>query len=187
MIVNTVVYYVLLASAFLIYGIGTENLISSHNDYGSLLLTYVKSLITSTATVSVSYLIANALLAPAHLSELYPLVTIFVFVIFSAVIEVFIGIGLQNSITEFGVPFLCVLLAMNEATSIGYAIVIVAATETAYYVLIGIVDALRNWFDIFAPVIGLRVFSLLLISLSIIVLALSAFNVSWLSLLEVAQ
>lgn len=187
MIINTVVYYVFFASVFLMYGIGLENLISSHNDYGSIMLTYIKSLITSVATVSVSYLVVNALLAPAHLTELYPLVTIFVFVIFSAVIEVFIGIGLQNSTTEFGMPFLCVLIAMNEAMTIGYAIIIVLACESVFYVLMGILSALRNRFDMDSPVIGLRVFCLLLVSMGIIVIALSSFDVSWLSLLEVSK
>ena len=184
---SSVVYYVLSASVFLLYGVGLCNLISSQEHYGSLMLTCVKSLITSTATVSVSYLIVNSLLAPAQLSELYPLVTVTVFVIFSAVIEVFIGIGLQNSITEFGVPLLCVLLALNEATSIGYAIIISMACIMAFYVLFGIQLAMRNRFAMFAPSLGLRVYSLILISFAIILIALSAFNVSWFRYMEASQ
>ena len=179
MILTTVVYYVLSSSVFLLYGIGLNNLISSNSSYGSLMLTGVKSLMSATATAAVSYLIVNALLAPAQLSELFPLVAVFVFVTFSAVIEVFIGIGLQNSITEFGVPLLCVLLALNEASSIGYAIIIVTACICAFYVLYGIVFSLRNRFDMFASAQGLRIYCMLLVSLAVILIALSAFNVSW--------
>jgi hypothetical protein len=38
-----------------------------------------------------------------------------------------------------------------------------------------------------SPVIGLRIFCLLLVSMGIIVIALSSFDVSWLSLLEVSK
>ncbi len=187
MIVSTILYYVLSASVFLLYGVGLSNLVSQSDNYGSFMLTCIKALITSTTTVLVSYLIVNALLAPVHLSELYPLVTVIVFVIFSAVIEVFIGIGLQNSITEFGVPLLCVLLALNEARSIGYAFIIVSACVMAFYVLFGIQLAMRNRFSMFAPSLGLRVYSLILISFAIVLIALSAFNVSWIRYLEAAQ
>ncbi|MBQ6779652.1 MAG: hypothetical protein IJP62_00280 [Treponema sp.] len=179
MIFNALVYYVFSASVFLMYGISLNNLVSSNSNYGSLMLTGVKSLITSTMTIALSYVIANLLLAPAHLAELFPFVTVFVFIMFSAIIEVFIGIGLQNSITEFGMPLLCVLIAINESSSIGYAIVIAIACITAFYVLFGIVYALRNRFDMFSPAMGLRVYCLLFVSLAIILIALRAFNVSW--------
>lgn len=176
-----VIYYVLSASAFLLYGIGLHNLLAANSSYGSLVLTGTKSLITVTMTVSVSYVIVGTVLAPAQLSELFPLVAVLVFVLFSAVIEVFVGIGLQTSMTEFGVPLLCVLLALNEASSIGAAVIVAISCVAAFYLLCGIMFALRSRFSLFAPAPGLRVYCLLLVSLAVILIALSAFNVSWLT------
>lgn len=187
MIFTTIVYYVLSASVFLLYGVGLNNLISSNSNYGSLILTGTKSLITVTMTTTVAYLIVNALLAPVQLSELFPLVAVIVFVLFSAVVEVFVGIGLQNSITEYGVPLLCVLLALNEGTSLGFAIIIAISCIVAFYVLFGIVFSFRNRFDMYAPALGLRVYCLLLVSLAVVLIALCAFNVSWFMQLGAAQ
>lgn len=188
MIFATIVYYAFSASAFLLYGIGLHNLISAGSGgYGNLVLTGTKSLITVATTTTVSYLIVNALFVPVRLAELYPLVAVIVFVLFSAVIEVFVTIGLQNSATEFGVPLLCVLLALNEASSVGVAVIIAVSCVAAFYLLCGIVFALRNRFSLFAPVQGLRVYCLLLVSLAVILIALGAFNVSWLMQLEVGR
>ena len=187
MIFSALTYYVLSASVFLMYGISLNNLVSSNSNYGSLMLTGVKSLITATMTISISYMISNHLLAPANLAELYPFVTVLVFIMFSAIIEVFIGIGIQNSITEFGMPLLCVMLAVNESDSIGYAIVIAVSCIAAFYVLFGIVYAMRNRFDMFSPSMGLRVYCLLFVSLAVILIALGAFNVSWFANVRGAQ
>ena len=68
--------------------------------------------------------------------------------------------------------------------SLVQTVMIVCACVTAFYLLVAIVYSLRMRFDSFAPKRGVAVYTMLLASLAVIVIALCAWNVSWLSLLR---
>ena len=184
MILSTAFYYVIYSSAFLLYGIGINRLLVLRENFSSLMLTFVKTLLTASSAAAISYLMVQRLLVPAGLSELYPFVVVLVYASISIIIEFFLSIGVGNSVTELTIPLLSLILALNESTGLIQAELAVCACICAFYVLVGIIYAIRLRFTTFAPKSGFWVYVLLLVSLAVIVIALRAWDVSWLTLLK---
>ena len=186
MILNTIFYYVMYCSVFLLYGVGLNRLLALRESMSSLVLMCIKTLLSATATAALSYLVAGAILVPVHLDELYPFVIVLIYACISVIIEVFVSIGANESVTELTIPLLTLILALAEGATLVQTVIIVCACVIAFYLLVAIVSSLRMRFDSFAPKSGFAVYTMLLISLAVITIALCAWNVSWLTLLKKA-
>lgn len=182
--INSVLYYILYSSVFLVYGLGLSRLITLHEKLGSLFLTCVKTLITAICTVSLAYLIIRYLLVPFNLTELYPFVVVIIYVCISIVIEVFASIGISDSVTELTIPLTSIILAVNEQSSLAKILIVVSSCIAAFYILELVIYSLRIRFESFAARAGIGVYTLLLVSLAVIVIALCSWNISWLTLLK---
>lgn len=183
MILPTICQYLMYSSVFLLYGLGLNRLVSLRERFPSLLLACVKTLIAAVSTAALSYLVVQRLLVPLRLGELYPFVIVLVYACISIVTEVFISVGMSDSVTELTVPLLSLVLALSEGTGMVQTVVIVCVCVTGFYLLAAVVCALRMRFDSFAPENGSAIYVLLLVSLAVITVALCSWNVSWLSLL----
>ena len=182
--ISSVLYYILYSSVFLVYGLGLSRLITLHESIGSLFLTCVKTLITAACTVSLAYLIIRYLLVPVGLSELYPFIIVIVYVCISIIIEVFASIGIADSVTELAVPLISIILAVNEQPTLARILIVVTACISAFYLLELVIYSLRMRFEIFASRAGIGIYTLLLVSLAVIVIALCSWNISWLTLIN---
>lgn len=186
MILRTIFYYVMYSSVFLLYGVGLSRLVLIRESFSTLLLTCIKTLLTTSASAALAYLIIRKLLVPMGLSELYPFAVVLIYLLISIFIEVFFSIGIGESMTELAIPLLILMLVLNESISLVQTVLAASICNTAFYVLVAIISTLRMRFDSFAPKRGLSVYTFLLISLAAVIIALCAWNVSWLTLLHQA-
>lgn len=179
----TIVYYIASSSAILFYGIGISRTITLKDDTSQLVLSCIKALSTASATTAVGYLVVNWLLVPVQLAELYPFVLVFVFLIFSLLIEIFIGVGIKKSPAEFSITLLSSILALNEGLSIGQAVVISCSCIISFYLMIVIFYSIRDRVGFYTDTIGIKIYPVLILSLSAVILAIYGWNISWFNLI----
>jgi len=182
MIFQTIIYYLVGASAVLFYGIGLNKSISHSDSFSSSALTCLKSLFSASSSTAVSYLLINWLLIPAQLTELYPFIAALVFILFTTLIEIFISVGVRQSPFEFSIPLLSVFLGLNEGISLGYAVIISCISIISFYSVVIIFYSVRQRVSFYNSEHGLKMYCVLLLCLAIVILAISGFNVSWLNL-----
>src|SRR5574344_2025545 len=94
-------YYTLYTSAVLIYGIGINRATIISEKTEDFLLFFIKMLLTVISSVVLTYIIDLYLLIPAHLTELFPFISVLVFSAISVFIESIIRITSKTSAAEF--------------------------------------------------------------------------------------
>ncbi len=182
MILGTILYYLATSSAVLFYGIGINRTISIKDTFSDSLISCFKALMTGASTAALTYLITMWLLVPVHLAEIYPVLAIVLFLIFTTLSEIFIGIGLSNTPTEFTIPLLSVFLGVNEGLSIGIAVIITCTCIISYYLLVIIFHSVKERISFYTAGSGLKTYCVLLICLAAAVIAIFGCGNSWLSL-----
>lgn len=180
MILGTILYYIASASAVLFYGIGINRTISIKDNFSDSVVSCFKALLTGAAVAAVSYLVTMWLLVPVHLTEIFPLLTIVIFLIFTTLSEIFIGIGLSNSPTEFTIPLLSVFLGINEGSSIGFAVIITCTCIISFYLLVIVFHVVNERIRFYTTDAGLKTYAVLLLCLAAAIIAISGCNSSWL-------
>ncbi len=181
MILGTILYYIASSSAILFYGIGINRTISINDNFYDSLLSCFKALVTGASVTAVSYLVSMWILIPVHLAEIYPLLTVVIFLIFTTLSEIFIGIGLGSAQTEFTIPLLSIFLGINEGTSIGFAVIITCTCIISFYLLVIVFHVVKERISFYASDSGLKKYAVLLICLAAIVIAICGCNTSWLA------
>ncbi len=178
---NTIFYYICTSSIILIYGVGLNRLLTLKNTVNSIALSCVKALCTSSVTVLITTLLVNSLLAEAQLTELYPFIAIIIFIVIGTLVEIFVSIGVSQSLTEFALPMLTVLVAVSEGLSPTHSIIICFSCIAAFYIFLIFIASIRRRIMLCVPDGGIKEYTLMLISLGIVVIASCAWNVSWLN------
>ena len=176
---SAVIYYLLSASAVLFYGIGINKSISHVDSFSSSLLTCIKSLFSAGSTAAVSYLLVNWLLVPIQLAELFPFVATLLFIFFSTLVEIFVGIGVRQSPIDFSIPLLSVFLGLNEGIGIASAVIVSCVSIISFYSVVIIFQCVRERISFFTVEKGLKSYCVLLLCLAVVITALCGFNVSW--------
>lgn len=169
------------SSAVLVYGIGINRATVVCEKSDHLVVFFVKMLITVSSSAALVYVTVEHLLLPADLTELYPFATVLIFSAISVLIEAIIRITARTSAAEFAVSLLCIILAVNESTSIVECIFIACLCTISFYALVPILYAIKKRIEIAHPEGDFRNSSLILISLAIIMIALVAWSGSWLN------
>lgn len=182
MILSTILYYLASSSAVLFYGIGINRTISINDDLSESLISCFKSLTTGISTAALSYLIVIWLLVPADLSELAPLVAILFFIIFTSLSEIFIGIGISKTPTEFSITLLSIFLGLNEGISLGYSVLITSVCIISFYFLVIIFHSVTERINFYTNRNSLKIYAILLLCLACAIIAICGSNSSWLIL-----
>ena len=180
--IATLAYYIISASAVLFYGIGINKSISYRTAFSSALLACIKALLSASATTAVSYLLLSWLLVPVHLCELFPFIATLVFILFTSLIEIFVGIGVRQSPAEFSIPLLAVFLGLNEGIGIGYAVVISCVSILSFYCMVVLFHCVRERVSFYSTESGIKTYCVLFLCLAIIMTAICGFNISWFNL-----
>lgn len=178
----TMMYYLISASAVLFYGIGLNKSISYSDSFSSSALTCFKSLFAASSTTAVSYMLVNWLLIPAQLAELFPFLATLVFILFSTLTEIFIGVGVRQSPVDFSIPLLSVFLALSEGCSLGLAVMISCMSIISFYCMILVFHCVRQRIGFYTTQGGLKTYCVLLLCLAVVMIAIDGFNVSWFNL-----
>lgn len=181
---SSIMYYTFFASALIIYGISLNRLLTLSAPIPVIVQSFLKTLISSAATTSLTYVLSMSFLVNYSLAEMYPFFAVLIYIAVSGLIELCVSIGIKNSIIEFSLPMLTTLLSINEAHSFPHALIICVSCICSFYLLFIILAALKSRFTIFAPATGLKVYILLMFSLGVITVAVFAWQNSWIVLLR---
>lgn len=179
--ITVLFYYLFPASAILLYGIGMNRVIVMSGNLSGSFISSVKSLFSVTGSVVLSYLFIQYILVPVQLQELYPLVCVLIFIAVSVLCEVIVRITTGQSAAEFTISLLCILLALNESTSLVESICIALTCIISFYLFTYVVYTIRKRVERSNPSADFKSSSLLFLSLAAIMIALAAWNVSWLN------
>lgn len=181
MLLSGILYYLFFSSSVLMYGIGLKKIIISSNQNEHNLLFYIKSLITVTLSSFLSWLFIKYLLIPANMIELFPLICLFIVIIIGVFCETLIRLTAHISAAEFSISFLCVLLSVNESTTMLQSVVYSSLCLTSCYFFIPLIMVIRKRISYAEPHKNFSHGSLIFISLAIILLVFVSFDISWLS------
>ena len=166
-------YYVFFASAVFAYGIGMNRAFMISEHPRKLFNGALKMFISVSSSTAIGYLVAGNVLLPVHMTELYPLVAVLIFSSISIFIESVVRITTKKSASEYTVSILSVLLGISEGTSVLEAVLISCFSIFAFLISIFVLYVIRKKFS--------NKIGLVLISISVILLALHFVNVSWFS------
>lgn len=171
---------VFLASAVCLYGVGINRAVVLSSGRRGTVLSLVKSLLVSAATVSLTFLLTRSLLVPAGLQELFPMLCVLVFCLIAVFFEGIIRLTAKTSAAELSVSFLSSLLAVNESVSLAESVLFSISCLLSFYLLVPVLHAVRRRNEAAVPVSVMRN-SLVLFSLAALILCLLVFDVSWLT------
>ncbi len=175
-------YYVFFSSALLVYGVGLNRSVVVSSNIKHLVLDCVKMLIEVSSVACLTYLTSSAFLIRIGLIEIYPFISVLFFVVISGFIESIVRITANVSMTEYAVPLLCIILAVNESVSLGECVVNACYCVFSYYICIPFLYAIRKNIERSRPFSGLKNLSLLFMGIAIILLIIMAGDVSILNL-----
>ncbi len=175
-------YYLFIGSAVFLYGIGINDSIIMCDSIHKLYLSIVKILFTILCTTMLGWLLTTKLLVPLRLTELYPLVTLLIFIVISILLESLVRITSSRVTSEFNLSFPIVLLAINEGISFSEVIVISTAAFFSFVILLPILYSIKKRINIVGnlEIHGNRR-SLVMVSLAILSIVLVICNISWLN------
>lgn len=141
---NAFFYYVCFASAILIYGIGINKTADVTSLKGKDIVYFAKIIITILISSILSWLVADKLLVPLKLAELYPFTSLLVYIFISMLLEMITRYFTKKSSTEFVLSYLTVVLSVSESTAFVNTIVICVSTIVAMLLFTPFVVAFRK-------------------------------------------
>ena len=179
--ISTLCHYFIYSSIILVYGIGINKATVLSEKPENIFIEGIKMLLSVVSSASLAYLVDLYLLLPVGLNDIYPFAAVLIYSIISVIIESFVRITARRNAAGFGVSVLCILLSVSESTTLSECVLIACYCVLSFYILVPILYAIRKRIEISRPLEELENSSLLYISISIIMLILVAWNVSWLN------
>jgi electron transport complex protein RnfA len=183
---SSIGYYFLFSSIVLVHGICLDRVIFNSENVSELPIFFVKNAVCTCGASILTALLVQAVFAPIGLVALMPLAALFIFATISVFCESLIRITAKRSVSEFTVPFLCVLFSLSETSSPAGAVLWSFCAILTYYLLITVFYVMRKRLETSNPPAFFANGSLLLLSVAVIMLITLSFAGSWL-LSEVAR
>ena len=168
-----VFYYLFFTSVVFVYGVGINRALTISEHPRKLFNGALKMFISVSSSTAISYMVASRVLLPVHLTEAYPVVAVLVFSTISIFIESVVRITTKKSAAEYTVSILSVLLGIAEGSSVLEAVMVSCLCVFSFLLSIFVLYVIRKKFS--------NRTALVLISVSVILLALHFVNVSWFS------
>lgn len=178
--VKTFFYYVCFASSILIYGIGINKTAEIDSLKNKDIVYFAKVITTIFVSSILAWLVADKLLVPLRLAELYPFTSLMIYICVSLIFELITRYFTKKSSTEFVLSYLTVVLSVSESTSLINTIVICFSTMVAMLIFIPFVYSFRkrNLKNIEQPEVYM---SRLFIFIAIIILMISSWDIMWIN------
>lgn len=180
--INLVLYYLTAGSVILYYGTGFNRIITLKKNPISFLISFLKALIITISTSVLNYFICSLILIPLRILDIFPFVTALFFVIISFSLHSVIKTGSFDLGEDYVVPFMIVLISLNEGFSLLSVILISTASTLSFYLLLLLIFSIRRRFRLYQSEKGFKPYFIMLISLAVIFTALYCANASWLML-----
>lgn len=180
--ISTAAYYVFIASAVLVYGIGLNTVALTLDSMRIVCISLAKILFAVLTSSVFIWLITKYILSPLSIGELYPLFSLIILFLIFLLIDFVIKIKNKGKEFEFSVSFLILILTVNECISLTDLIIAVISCSASFLVLLYLIRAVRNRLNIAeSSAMNKNLKTLLLLSIAILIAVLAAANVSWLN------
>ncbi|MFA6936770.1 MAG: hypothetical protein WCQ67_00905 [Treponema sp.] len=180
--ISIILYYLIFTSSVFIYGIGINKATLISESPKHIFLNIVKMVITVSSSSVLTYLLTEWLLVKVNLVELYPFLAVLIFSSLSVFVESVIRITAKTNTAEFAVSVLCVILSVNESSTILESLVISIACSLSFYLSVPFIFSIKKRIEISRPSDFFENSSLIFISIAVIIISFLAWNVSWLNM-----
>lgn len=180
--ISTFLFFIFYSSAVLFYGIGIKHSVVSSKNIDFFIAHLLKSLINIVLSLSLSWFAIRTILTPLLLQDLFFPVCLLCYLPINALLNFIFKTTFNKTLPEFSVSLLCIILSITHSSTFIQALVIALACSSSYYLFIPILFAIRKRLEYADPVNEFKTGSLIFISISVIMLTLFAFTISWIPL-----
>jgi Na+-translocating ferredoxin:NAD+ oxidoreductase RnfA subunit len=180
--INLFLYYLFSSSIVLYYGTGINRIITLKKNKTAFIMSILKALLITVSSSVISYLINIFVLIPLGILSIFPFITALFFISISFCLHSLLKTGSFDLGEDYVLPFMVVLMSLNEGFSLVSVILINFSGVLSFYLLLLLVFALRRRFSLYQNEKGFKPYFVMLISISVIFIALYCTNVSWLTL-----
>ncbi|QTQ16226.1 hypothetical protein [Treponema parvum] len=178
---NGFFYYLLISSAVLVYGIGFDRLLFINKRIKPLAYDFLKIFVSVELTTILSKIFTDTVIFRLSMCELFPFFTLLIYFIMLTGFNLLFYKKLYVSCKEFPLVFLFSLLSIYESSSVLGSAVIGAACVFSFSIIHLLIVSLKKRFSFFKPPVNIDTISLFYINMAIILIAVSAWNISWLN------
>lgn len=178
---NSILYYITFASAVLIYGIGIDKLTMEVQSIKSLFIDSLKIFIIVLFSIIFVKPFFIFVLVPFSLMELFPFCAVLFYLAIAKLFQFLSSKTVKESLPDFSISFLIVLLSVIESSSFLESILIAISCILSFVLLQLILMALKKRFQFFRPAENFNNISLVYINIALFIIILCAWNVSWIN------
>lgn len=182
MIVEILLYYTFFASAVLLYGVGLNKSSDFQIETRHKVIFLTKTIISVISTTVLCYLITDKILMKLGIAEIFPFIALLVFACVSVFCESMIRIACRISSSEYTISFLIVIIAVTESTSLVESILIDFACIFSVALMYFVSYILRTRLERKGKISNDEFFTVFFAFLAVLLVAVAAFDVSWLNL-----
>ena len=181
--IDILFYYVFYSSAVLFYGIGFRSAAALSASFDkSVFRPALRCGFAALASTFLTALITEKLFSPLGIAELFPLPALFILAAVAAGTGIFLPGKAILQTKEFAVSYLIVLLALFESSRLFDAVFTAASCMLSFVFVIPVLSAVRYRIDIARAKNEKAARGILIMIVSaILIIACSAWNVSWLN------
>ena len=179
--IYTFLYYSVFSSVVLIYGIGLNKIAEIGIVKFKEPIYYVKCSLSIVSSSVISWLITYYLLVPLTITELYPRVCFVVFASISTFLGGITRLTTGHSTSEFAVSYLLILLSIEESSSLLLTLFISMSGLLSMLIIIPFSLTFRRRVCSNGRLLDEKYYSLYFIFLAVLILLLSAGDISWLN------
>jgi len=183
-VIDILFYYVFYSSAVLFYGIGFRRAaaLSASSFDKSVFRPAVRCGFAALASTFLTAIITEKLFSPLGIAELFPLPAFFILAAVAAGTGIVLPAKAVLQTKEFAVSYLIVLLALFESSRLFDAVFTAASCMLSFVFVIPVLSAVRYRIDIARSKNEKAARGMLIMIVSaILIIACSAWNVSWLN------
>jgi len=173
-------YYTFFCSSVLFFGVGLNRSIEiTTRSFKVNMKMMLKSVISVLLSTVFSFLITQYLLIPVKLAELFPLITLLIFLSINVFVEALVRITAKISTSEFSISWLIIILSLYESSTLLEAVIITVSCMISFQFMVPVVYCFQN--VIYSKPYESKDRKRILIFLSIIVvmLVMSVCDITW--------
>lgn len=173
-------FFLVFSSGIFNYGMGLQSLLYKKYNFKEFSIFFIQIFIEIFLSLSLSWFLIQKILIPSDLLQIFPLIVFLSFYFIHSLIALVSKTIRINHSTEIFIPILILIMSILHSAYFSTALVIAISCLLSYFLSIPIIYAIQIRIDKAHPLPVFKTGALILISLSVIMLSLLAFDLSWL-------
>lgn len=178
---NSLIYYLLVSSVVLIYGIGLDRIVLVYRTTRALLFNVLQISILVFTSIFFTKIFTTFVLIPNSLIELCPFIVLIVLLTIYIVLNILFFKDFNELNSFFSISFLFALISVSESQSIIEALIIGASCILSLFFVQLLLISFKKRFQFSRPPKMINKLSLIYINIAVIMAALCVWNISWLN------